>query len=93
VRDHHATREQARQSASDLLERGRLAYVGGADAVDADRAELAVELDIFLPSISEHTHAAALVRKAHQICPYSRATRGNTETALRVNGVAAPVTA
>lgn len=30
--------------------------------------------------------AADLVRVAHQVCPYSKATRGNIEVTLTVNG-------
>jgi len=29
--------------------------------------------------------AQKLVEKAHQVCPYSKATRGNIEVVLRVN--------
>jgi lipoyl-dependent peroxiredoxin len=47
---------------------------------------LGVELDISLPLIAEHRRAAALAQRAHRICPYSRATQGNVETTLRVNG-------
>jgi len=34
----------------------------------------------------EQTQAEALVAKAHTICPYSKATRGNVEVKLQVNG-------
>ncbi len=47
---------------------------------------LAVDLDITLPSIGDDQQAAALVQRAHQICPYSRATRGNIPTTLHVRG-------
>jgi Ohr subfamily peroxiredoxin len=39
---------------------------------------LAVELAISLPGL-DRADAEALVEKAHQICPYSNATRGNIE--------------
>ena len=48
--------------------------------------ELAVELDVKLPSIEDSSAAAELVRAAHKECPYSNATRGNIEVALTVNG-------
>jgi Ohr subfamily peroxiredoxin len=48
--------------------------------------ELAVELDVRLPSVEEAATAVELVRAAHQICPYSNATRGNIEVALTANG-------
>ncbi len=37
---------------------------------------LAVRLEVEVPGV-EHTLAQELVEKAHQICPYSNATRGN----------------
>ena len=53
----------------------------------ADRAfKLAVALAVSLPSVPDPDAAADLVRAAHQICPYSNATRGNIDVALSVNG-------
>ena len=40
-------------------------------------------LDIHLPSF-EHTAAEALVARAHEVCPYSNATRGNVDVQLSV---------
>jgi osmotically inducible protein OsmC len=51
--------------------------------------KLAAELDVTLPSIEDPDIAAELVRAAHQVCPYSNATRGNIEVKLTANG--APV--
>jgi osmotically inducible protein OsmC len=42
-----------------------------------------VELKISLPGLSRDT-AAALVEKAHVVCPYSNATRGNIGVVLTV---------
>jgi Ohr subfamily peroxiredoxin len=53
--------------------------------------KLAVELDVTLPSITDQDTAVELVRAAHQVCPYSNATRGNIDVKLTVNG--APVDA
>jgi osmotically inducible protein OsmC len=50
---------------------------------------LAVGLDVTLPSIADTATAVELVRAAHQVCPYSNATRGNIEVTLTANG--APV--
>jgi osmotically inducible protein OsmC len=47
---------------------------------------LAVELDVTLPSVEDADAAVQLVRAAHQICPYSNATRGNIEVTLTANG-------
>ena len=48
--------------------------------------ELSVELDVTLPSIDDPDAAAKLVEIAHQVCPYSNATRGNIDVALTANG-------
>ena len=48
-----------------------------------------VEMDVTLPSIKDTEQAVELVRAAHQICPYSNATRGNLDVVLTANG--APV--
>lgn len=48
--------------------------------------QLAVELDVTLPSVEDDESAAELVRGADQVCPYSNATRGNVEVRLTANG-------
>ncbi|HTZ85824.1 MAG TPA: organic hydroperoxide resistance protein [Solirubrobacteraceae bacterium] len=45
-------------------------------------------LDVTLPSIGDTAQAVDLVRAAHQVCPYSNATRGNIDVALTANGQA-----
>jgi osmotically inducible protein OsmC len=47
---------------------------------------LGAQLDVTLPSIGDRQQAADLVLAAHEFCPYSRATRGNIEVVLLVNG-------
>jgi lipoyl-dependent peroxiredoxin len=47
---------------------------------------LAVELSVTLPSVADPNVAEALVRAAHELCPYSNATRGNIDVRLIVNG-------
>jgi Ohr subfamily peroxiredoxin len=42
---------------------------------------LAVELHVNIPNM-ELSQAEELVRQAHQVCPYSKATRGNIEVNL-----------
>ena len=44
---------------------------------------LTVSLDIALPGLDK-AQAEALVAKAHQVCPYSNATRGNIDVTLNV---------
>jgi Ohr subfamily peroxiredoxin len=46
---------------------------------------LAVTLDVTLPSV-DTAEAAELVRAAHEVCPYSNATRGNIDVVLTANG-------
>ena len=46
---------------------------------------VAVELDVTLPQVDEE-RAAEIVAAAHQVCPYSNATRGNIDVALTANG-------
>jgi Ohr subfamily peroxiredoxin len=46
---------------------------------------IAVELDVTLPQLDEE-QAAQIVEAAHQVCPYSNATRGNIDVALTANG-------
>jgi osmotically inducible protein OsmC len=48
---------------------------------------IAAELHVTLPSV-EGDDAVDLVRVAHQVCPYSNATRGNIEVVLTANGTA-----
>src|SRR5271167_3881281 len=47
---------------------------------------VAVELAVSLPSITDPAKAVDLVRAAHQVCPYSNATRGNIDVTLTANG-------
>jgi Ohr subfamily peroxiredoxin len=50
---------------------------------DAGGFNIAVELDVHAPALDRGT-AEALVAKAHEVCPYSNATRGNVEVTLTV---------
>jgi osmotically inducible protein OsmC len=44
---------------------------------------LAARLNVSLPGI-DHQAAQALVDAAHQVCPYSNATRGNIDVTIKV---------
>jgi lipoyl-dependent peroxiredoxin len=55
----------------------------GLDPEDRSRFHLAVELKVTLPNL-DRADAEALVTDAHQICPYSNATRGNIDVRLSV---------
>lgn len=50
---------------------------------------LAVELAVDVPGLAADD-AQMLVAKAHEVCPYSNATRGNIEVRLRVGGELLP---
>lgn len=51
--------------------------------VDNGGFGLAVELDVYAPNL-EHDAALELVEQAHEVCPYSNATRGNVDVTLTV---------
>jgi osmotically inducible protein OsmC len=76
-----------------------LKLVAGADGVDATDSEvvadvslgahengafgLSVALEVTIPRAERET-AEKVVARAHQVCPYSNATRGNIEVVLTV---------
>jgi lipoyl-dependent peroxiredoxin len=86
---------------------GALGVVGQRERADVGRASIdsvvsllntedrgftiAVELHVSLPQISDSEHAVRLVAAAHEVCPYSNATRGNIHVALTANGRDVPV--
>jgi Ohr subfamily peroxiredoxin len=47
---------------------------------------VAVSLGVSLPGISDPDRAVAIVAAAHEVCPYSNATRGNIDVTLTANG-------
>jgi precorrin-6A/cobalt-precorrin-6A reductase len=47
---------------------------------------IAVELDVTLPQVRDADEAVKLVAAAHEVCPYSNATRGNIDVTLTANG-------
>jgi len=54
---------------------------------------VAVELDVTLPQVTDPEQAVKIVAAAHEVCPYSNATRGNVEVTLTANGQAVGVPA
>lgn len=76
------TRSQ-KMSAKDFTIDARVELVGEDDGGFA----VAVELHGTLPGADEDT-AAALMRSAHRVCPYSKATRDNIAVRLFVGDVA-----
>ncbi len=51
---------------------------------------VAVGLDVSLPGINDPEQAISIVAAAHEVCPYSNATRGNVEVTLKANGRPVP---
>ena len=47
---------------------------------------VSVGLDVTLPDVDDAEQAKSIVAAAHQVCPYSNATRGNVEVTLTANG-------
>jgi Ohr subfamily peroxiredoxin len=77
---HSALKVAARQAKTGIGETTVTAKVGlGANG--SGGFQLAVELATHIPGV-EQAVAEQLVAAAHQICPYSNATRGNIEVAL-----------
>ena len=47
---------------------------------------VAVELHVTLPQVPDPEQAVRIVAAAHEVCPYSNATRGNIDVTLTANG-------
>jgi lipoyl-dependent peroxiredoxin len=78
---HSALRIVARRSGVDPGESTVTAEVG--IGPDGDAYGLVVTLVIVIPAL-DHEKTRELAEAAHQVCPYSRATRGNISVELRV---------
>ena len=79
---HSALRLVGRQDNADVTDSsvGARVLLG---ALDNGGFGLAVELEITLPNL-DHDSAQALADKAHLVCPYSNATRGNIDVKITV---------
>jgi osmotically inducible protein OsmC len=53
---------------------------------------VAVTLNVSLPGLDDPKRAVSIVAAAHEVCPYSNATRGNVEVTLTANGQSVPTT-
>ena len=78
---HSALRLVARQSGADVSASEVVADVSSGDT--GGGFGLAVGLEVTLPSVARED-AQKIVEMAHQVCPYSNATRGNIEVTLTV---------
>ena len=79
---HSALKLIARSMKVDA-DRSTVTAVVGIGANDAGGFELNVELEINVPG-ADHEAAVALAEKAHEVCPYSNATRNNIAVDLSV---------
>lgn len=78
---HSALRLVARQAKADVTGSTVTAQVG--IGPEGNTVGLAVTLLIHLPNLAPGT-ATELAEAAHQVCPYSRATRGNIPVDLQI---------
>jgi lipoyl-dependent peroxiredoxin len=79
---HSALRLVGRQEKADVTDSAVGARVS-LGQTDSGGFGLAVELEVSLPNL-DHATAQSLTEKAHQVCPYSNATRGNIDVKLVV---------
>ena len=83
---HGALRAIARRMGVDVDGSTVKAYIG--IGPEGDAFDLVATLEIYLPKASPE-QAREAADAAHQVCPYSRATRGNISVELRLTGPAA----
>ena len=78
---HSALQMVARMKKADLGE----SSVGAKVSIgkEGEGFGLAVALEVVIPNL-QHDEAQALADAAHQVCPYSNATRGNIEVTVEV---------
>jgi len=79
---HSALKHVGRREKVNLDESAVTARVG-LGMNDAGGFNIEVELEVEMPDI-ERALAESLVAQAHQVCPYSNATRGNVDVKLTV---------
>ncbi len=79
---HSALQAVARKAKTDLGDSTVGARVG-IGPNDAGGFQLEVTLEVVIPDVP-HDRAQELAEKAHEVCPYSNATRGNIEVQLVV---------
>lgn len=79
---HSALQLVAREAKADITDSAVGARVG-IGPNDAGGFQLEVTLEVTLPNL-DHDEAQALADKAHEVCPYSNATRGNIDVTVTV---------
>lgn len=83
---HGVLRAVGRRTGADVDGSTVTGYVG--IGPEGDAFDLVVTLEIHLPNVGPE-QAREVAEAAHQVCPYSRATRGNISVELRLTGPAA----
>jgi osmotically inducible protein OsmC len=79
---HSAMKLVARSMDVDTTD-SAVSVTAGLGMLDGGAFNLALEIDVHVPNASPE-QAQELVEKAHEVCPYSNATRGNVEVKLGV---------
>jgi Ohr subfamily peroxiredoxin len=79
---HNALRRVARKAGADVTGSQVTARVG-IGFLNENQFGLTAALDIALPAVPRDL-AEQVVEQAHQVCPYSNATRGNMDVVLTV---------
>jgi osmotically inducible protein OsmC len=69
------------------LELGEVSIASSVSLITTEERgfNISAELDVTIPGLDEDA-AGQVVRAAHQVCPYSNATRGNIDVKLIANG-------
>ncbi|MDR7081225.1 Ohr subfamily peroxiredoxin [Arthrobacter ginsengisoli] len=85
---HSALRLVGRQAKADLTDSAVAARIHLGARSDGPGYGIAAELEVALPAVDRQS-AEALVARAHEVCPYSNATRGNITVDISIVEVAA----
>jgi Ohr subfamily peroxiredoxin len=79
---HSAMKLVAKQLDVDTTD-SEVSVTAGLGMLDSGAFNLALEIDVHVPNATPEK-AQELVERAHEVCPYSNATRGNVEVKLGV---------
>ena len=79
---HSAMKLVAKPMEIDVTD-SEVSVTAGLGMLDSGAFNLALEIDVHVPNATRE-QAQALVERAHEVCPYSNATRGNVEVQLGV---------
>jgi len=79
---HSAMKLVAKQMEIDTTD-SEVSVTVGLGMQDSGAFNVAVEIDVHVPNAS-NDDAQRLVERAHEVCPYSNATRGNVDAKLGV---------